>query len=157
LSPGKSDGEPDAVIAVHHFHLLAHGAAELQRRIKLIHAKGAVIIEADTGRRSDDAGALADMVFEAHAVYTGRLLDPKTASKLGKKGAAASPRTKKLNGHEHMPKQMALPIWRDVTMHPHKEDALAVINADTNYRSYSMSYAYRRLGKRWAAAGRPTK
>jgi hypothetical protein len=52
---------------------------------------------------------------------------------------------------------MALPIWRDVTMHPHKEDALAVINADTNYRSYSMSYAYRRLGKRWAAAGRPTK
>lgn len=150
-------GEPDAAVAVHRFHLLAPGAGELQRRIKLIHAKGAVIVEAASGRRSDDAGALADMVFEAHEVYTGRLLDSKTASKLGKLGAEKSPRTKKLNWRDHMPKEAAQRIWRDVTNHKTKELALAAINADTNYRPYSMAYAYKRLGKRFAAAGRPTK
>jgi hypothetical protein len=157
ISSNLRDGESDTLVAVHHLHLLAPGAGELRRRIRAIHAKGAVIVEVATGRCSDDATALADMVFEAHEVYTGRLLDPKIASRIGKLGAANSPRTKKLSGRDHMPKVMALPIWRDVTNYRRKEDALAAINADTNYRPYSMAYAYRRLGKRLAAAGRPTK
>jgi hypothetical protein len=150
-------GEVGTVVAVQRLHLLAPGAGELQRRIRQVHSMGAVIVETETKRRSDDASALADMVFEAHEVYTGRLLDSKTASAMGKKGAANSPRTKKLNYRDHMPKVVALPLWRDVTNYRTKEAALAAINADTNYRPYSMAYAYKRLGKRFAGAGRPTK
>lgn len=140
-------GQGDA-LAVQWFHLLASGAAALQRRIRAVHARDAAIIETASGRRSDDKDALSDMIFEAHAVYTGRLLDPKTASKMGKKGAKAR---RPINGR--MPVDEAKPIWR-AKHHANWQEALAAVNADAQYHGYSKNAAYTLLGPRDAKAGR---
>jgi hypothetical protein len=141
----------DDVIAVQRFHLLAPGAAELKRRIKAIHAKGAAIQETETLRRSDDNDALIDMICEAHAVYTGRLLDPAVASRMGKKGAKVR---KPIDNR--MPVMEARPIWR-ARHHQNWREALAAVNADTSYHGYSKNAAYTLLGPREVKAGRRRK
>ena len=145
----QGDGD---LVAVRQFHLLAHGAKELRRRVKAVHAKQAVIVEAEAPhRRSDNSDHLVDMLCEAHEVYHGRLLDPKTASRMGKKGAKASPRTKAIDGR--MPVDEARPIWR-AKHHRNWREALAAVNADADYHGYSKSAAYNLLGPRDAKAGR---
>ena len=91
------------------------------------------------------------MICEAHAVYTGRLLDPATASRMGKKGAKASPRTKTLD--TRMPVTEARSIWR-AKHHRNWQEALAAVNADTDYHGYSKSAAYKLLGPRDVKPGR---
>lgn len=142
----RSLRDPGDMVAVHKFHLLAPGAAELRRRIKAIHARQAVIVEVD-GRRSDNRDELTEMIFEAHQVYSGRLLDPKTASKMGKKGAKAKAPL------QRMPVAEARPIWR-AKHHRNWQEALAAVNADTDYHGYSKSAAYNLLGPRGAKPGR---
>lgn len=141
------------IVAVQHFHLLAPGAAELRRRIKAVHAKGAVVQEVG-GRRSDDIGALIDMIFEAHEVYHGRLLDPKTASKMGKKGARNSPRTQAID--TRMPVDEARKLWR-AKHHRNWQEALAAVNSDADYHGYSKNAAYTLLGPRDVKPGRKRK
>lgn len=142
------DGE-DAGVVVQRFHLLAPGASELRRHIKAIHAKKVVIVESETKRRSDNSDDLVDMICEAHAVYTGRLLDPKVASKIGKKGAKA----RKVNDIERRPKIEAQIDWRNPE-HRNWQEALAAVNSDLQYRGYSKNAAYKILGKRFVFPGR---
>jgi hypothetical protein len=142
----RSLRDPGDMVAVHKFHLLAPGAAELRRRIKAVHAKQAVIVEVG-GRRSDDRDALTEMIFEAHQVYSGRLLDPKTASRMGKKGA------KSRAPLDRMPVEEARKLWR-AKHHRNWQEALAAVNADTSYHGYSKSSAYELLGPRDVKPGR---
>jgi hypothetical protein len=153
VATGLRKGHDD-IVAVQYFHLLAPGAAELQRRIRAIHAIGAVIVETAKGRRSDNRAALADMIFEAHETYTGRLLTPKIASRMGKRGAKNSPRTQAID--TRMPTDEARAIWR-AKHHHNWQEALAAINADTNYHGYSKSAAYTYLGPRDVKPGRKPK
>lgn len=133
------------------FHRLATTADDLRDVRASIHKTGAVILEARTGRRSDDPEALADMTHEAVAFYSQRGLTKQDASKLGKMGAAASPATKPKRGR--MPKADAAVIWRKVEYTTH--EAIAAINADPAYKvKYNLSYAYRNLGPRGVPAGR---
>jgi hypothetical protein len=142
----------DDVVAVRRFHLLAPGPTELKRRVKMIHAKAAVIVETESQRRSDNTDDLVDMMCEAHAAYNGRLLDSKTASEMGKNGAKA----RKPNDLERMPVAEARPIWR-AKHHRNWQEALAAVNADTSYRGYSKNLAYDLLGPRDVKPGRRRK
>lgn len=142
---------PGNIAVVSDFHRLATTADTLKEVRSAIHQAKAVIVEASTGRRSDDPESLADMTHEAVDLYRRRGLTKAEAKRLGRLGAAASPTAKAKRGR--MPKGDAAVIWRDAQYT--SKEAIAVINANTDYKDkYNLCWAYRNLGPRGVPAGR---
>ena len=142
------------VVVVSDLHRLASTGEDLREVIKVVKAKKATILEARTGRRSDDPVVFSDMIFDAVEFYRGRGLTHAEAVKLGKLGATFSPVAREPEGR--MPKKLALPIWNDEALTT--DQALVKINSDQAFdRKYSQRAAYRILGKRDVTAGRPAK
>lgn len=141
---------PDTLAVVSDFHRIATDAAMLKTVRAAIKAQGAIILEARTGRRSDDPDALGDMVVEAAMFYARKGMTEEEAQRLGRLGAANSKATRKWTGR--MPTAEAIKIWRDNSLT--YEEALAKINGDKNYRTpYSSAAAYRYLGIRGVKPG----
>lgn len=108
------------------FHRLAVSAQDLREVRQRVREKGAVIIELDTGRRSDDADDLADMLDEARDFWSRRGLTAAEARALGKLGAAASPVTKAKT--DRCPDEVAEAILNDHTNYPTLPLAIIGIN-----------------------------
>ena len=133
------------------FHRLATNAADLKTVRATIKATGAVILEARTERRSDDPEALGDMIQESLDFYARRGMITAEAQRLGKLGAANSPKARPTPGR--MPPYLARPIWRNPDFLTW-EAALAAINADPRYKApYSQAAAFRHLGPRGTQPG----
>jgi hypothetical protein len=109
--------------------------------IEAIHQKGAVIVEVETGRRSDDPPAQARMILDAADELAGdqRKLRRSDAIRYGKLGG-------KPFKQANMPDADAVAIWRNLDIS--SRDAADMIGL--NYVT-----CYRRFGKRGAPAGRP--
>ncbi len=146
--------KPDeACVAV--FNRLAIGKNDLAATLKAIFAKGIPIIEAETGRRSDNQESLVDMIAEATGYYA-RHLDSEEAVRRGKLGAAASPVTKRRKGR--MPEREALKFLNDRAKYRKLKDAVAAINKDKRYPtpwSVPLVYRLKKLGLR--VRGRQSK
>ena len=139
------------IAVVSDFHRIATSAAGLKDARAAIKAQGAIILEARTGRQSDDPDALGDMIQEALRFYSQRGLTTEESKRLGRMGAASSPATKAKKGR--MPTVEALPIWRDEAFSA--EVALEKINADKRYKTpWTQATAYRYLKARGVRAGR---
>lgn len=140
---------------VSHFHRIAFKGVDLRAVLKDVKARGATILEADTGRRSGDAGELTEMIFEAMEFYRTKGLTHDQAVKLGREGAKNSPAAKSRD-EERMPNEMAKEFWNDRRLSG--PEALAAINADERFpEKYTQSTAYRTLGKRVVPPGRRPK
>lgn len=140
-------------ILVASLHNFAASIADLGEFVIDVLERGHTIIEGKTGRRSDDPAQLAAMIFDAMNFRSRKGLTTSAARKLGKLGAKASPATKKKKGL--MPIREAQEIWRKPLLTI--DEKLAEINSDKRYESYTLSMAYRRLGKTFAPAGRRAK
>ncbi|MEW5705098.1 MAG: recombinase family protein [Pseudomonadota bacterium] len=108
-----------------------------------IHKRKAVLIETGTGRRSDVASDVVSMMVDARSELLGeaRAFNTRTAKK------AARNRWAK-HGPERMPEEDARRIWHDRRI-------ATMTEALSQMSGWSMTTAYRRLGKRHAPAGRP--
>lgn len=142
------------ILVVSDYHRLAVSAEDLRQVRAALKAKGVVVLEARTGRRSDNPDDVQDMYDEARDFWAQRGVTKEFMSNLGKRGAAKSPVTKPKTGR--MPLHEAQEIWRNPDYN--HAQALAVINADDRYETkYNSAYAYRNLGPRGVIAGRKTK
>jgi hypothetical protein len=129
-------------IAVARLFLLDTRTKGLREAIERAHARNAVIIETDTGRRSDRTSDLLAMFEDASLAYAGRWLSPERAAEIGKDGAAASPASKKRSGF--MPPGEARKILNDHIRYPTLAQALAVINRDKRFKEpWSRARVYR--------------
>lgn len=122
---------------------LANHRDEVQKLVKLIHQKKCVILEADTGRRSDKVEDLADMAFDAARELAN---DKKTHSR------ADAVRIGNLGGQpkkERSAVSEAAVFWKNTNLSP--DEALK------RMPGWSMRAAYRDIGPRGMGAGRPRK
>lgn len=127
----------------------ASNRRDLQRVIDDIHTKKSFIAEASTGRSTKDGAETAQMVLDAVKELTGDVfrLTPRQAKEYGRKGG-------ELNGKRlaegRMPERYAKTIWRDPANADLKnEEVLAKLEG------WTVRAAYRHLGKRGLAKGRP--
>jgi len=142
------------ILVVSDYHRLATSAEDLKAVRAALRAKGAIVLEARTGRRSDNPEDYADMVDEARDFWAQRGMTKAHAAEIGKKGAVKSPVTKPKTGR--MPLSEAQPIWRNPDYDV--PQALALINGNPAYQTkYNAAYAYRNLGPRNVGAGRKMK
>lgn len=109
--------------------------------IEAIHQKSAVIVEVETGRRSDDPPAQARMILDAADELAGdrRKLRRSDAIRYGKLGG-------KPFKQANMPDADAVAIWRNLDLTSRDAADMIGLNHVT---------CYRRFGKRNAPAGRP--
>lgn len=122
----------------------ARRRSELPGLVERIHAKGAVVVELLTGRRSDLPADAARMVAEAFEML---LRDHKSQTrKAGRRTGRKGGRPPK----DKMQKEQAEAIWFDVRV-TKMQDAIERMTG-WNYRS-----AYREFGPRRVHAGRPRK
>jgi hypothetical protein len=136
---GLSRGGPHEIV-VAEFHLLATNRAGLLDRLKTIFERGAVVVEAMTGRRTSNQRDYADMLLEATDFYRGGMSKAERI-RIAKLGAAASPVTKLKDGR--MPLTEAIKFLYDVNLTI--REAIAYINRDRRYRrKWSLSFAYQR-------------
>jgi hypothetical protein len=127
-------------LCVSHLHRLGTGQGDLSAAIRAVIEQGATVIEANTGRRSDNAAQLVGMIADANTFYA-RTMTPETAQRIGRLGAAASPMTKRRR--DRMPIKDALKIVNDHKRYPTLVEALAVINKDKRYkRPWSVAHVY---------------
>lgn len=142
------------VIWVSDLVVLAKDRKDLAATAKALAAKGIGILEGATGRRSESPHEAQLMTLDATNWWSNRnrpFTDSETASETGKRGAKASAKARRVG---RMPKNLALPIWRDKTLTV--PQAIEKINDDDTYpKPWTASTAYRTLGKREAFAGRP--
>lgn len=140
------------IVGIPFYHLLATGSEELKAVRAELKARKIVILELSTGRRSDCASALGDMVQEALDFYARRGLTTAMAKRLGRKGAAKSPVTKSKRD-ERCPNDVAEAILNDHKTYPTLPLALAAINKvkDANgkkfKRKWNIAYMYREASR----------
>lgn len=129
-------------IGVARLFVLAEDGNDLRAAISQAHRRKAVIVETDTGRRSDCRDELLAMFQDASLAYAGKWLSPERAAELGKLGADASPVTKKSD--RHMPPSQAQKFFNNHKDYPTLAVALAAINRDRRFRGkWSRSRIYR--------------
>jgi hypothetical protein len=142
---GLAVPDPDEThaVLVDEFHHLATTWVALQERVERIHRFNAFVIEAASGRSTEDRVSFARMLQEAQDFYRSGMTR-KERSRIGKLGADASSATKPKPGR--MPVSEAIVLLYDVKFTI--RGALARINQDTRYvRPWTLSYAYK-LAKR---------
>lgn len=121
----------------------------LRATVAAIHAKGAVIVEASTGRRSDGREQWTEMLLDAVARMAGDLR-PLT-SEQAKAMAAKSARARRLLATEkRMGEAEARRIW---TTNGNWSNGQCL----SHMTGWSLAEAYRKLGTRKLAKGRPRK
>jgi hypothetical protein len=154
---------------VANFYNLALDADDLNDVIAALEAKGAVIFEAATQRRSDDPKALRAMYAEAAQVYDGKTLTTAEATELGRKRAATWDRAKPRPGR--MPFAEAQVYLSNLSLSV--DDAIKAINRVSRERIgpekkkrypmlWNRDFAYRSRDKNLIsfpnrAVGRPRK
>ncbi len=142
------------VCGVSDFHRLASTSLDLRAILSDLLASNRVVIEAASGRRTDNAKDLSDMILETTTFFANKGLTTQEASTLGKLGALVSPATKRKRGR--MPMADAMVIWRDAALTTRQ--AVAKINEESDkagYKDlYNHSWAYRNLKPRGVPAGR---
>jgi len=122
---------------------------DVAQTITELHARGARILEAQTGRRSDDPAVAALLMLDAMSELAGergRPFTPKTAREASKK--ATRRRAKRL------PEKEARVIWQDTAGHPTNALALGAMDG------WTLRTAYYYLGPRHPVGshgGRPRK
>ena len=133
------------------FHRLAANADDLQSIRDRIKKEGIIVLETDTGRRSDNPHDHGDMVQEALALYAQRALTKAEAKALAKLGADASPVTKSRT--DRMPLELAEEILNDHKKYPTLQVALRALNNATDARGkkfkrkYNLAFIYRMVKK----------
>lgn len=121
---------------------LASTRRALDAAMDAVHAKGVVIVEAATGRRSDKAADVQKMLIEAtdELATDRRALTPKQARKFGKMGGRPVP--------ERLPEKDAEREWFDVRNE-------TTIEALIKCPGWTLRSLYRAFGPRRMGAGRP--
>lgn len=130
-----------SVLYVPTFDRLSAHRRVLKQIIADVHERGAIIIEAKTGRRSDRAKDIAEMIFEAIDINNRRPLSTAEARRRGLLGGA--PKKKLLS------KRQDRMIWKDVVNYPDIADVVTAWSGDISVRT-----AFRWWGKRGTAIGR---
>jgi hypothetical protein len=128
---------------------LASRYQEIGATLTELHRRGACVIDAETGRRSDELAHTAGWITDAISEIRGERGKPFT-SESGKEAAAKTRRP----GKARLPKAEARAIWRDLARHPRNVDALRAMPG------WSLGDAYRAFGRRHADGshgGRPRK
>lgn len=139
---GSMRGRKDEVFAVTDWHRLASNGDDLKAVTAKIDAKGQVIVELRTGRRSDNPGQRGEMIHEALKFYAQRALTTTEAKKMARRGAKASPVTKPLEGR--MPHDEALAFIDNLKKYSSVEDAVKAINKVREYPvKWNADFAYR--------------
>lgn len=126
-----SQMRPRDVVGVPYYHRLASNAEDLKAVRDRLKAFCVVVLEIDTGRRSDNPDDLADMVDEARTFYARNGMTTAEAKRLGALGAKASPVTKS-KSNERLPVEMAEKILNDHETYPTLPIAYHVINNARN-------------------------
>lgn len=127
---------------------------ELNRSRKVVQAHGVVIVEALTGRRSDNAENAADMAFDAAAelMREARALPSDQAVEYGKRGGLATRlRFRAAMKGKRMPAAIARGFWKDHELT--NAEALEQMWGWTE----KAAYRHKLLGRRGLAKGRPRK
>lgn len=121
---------------------LAPRRVQLRELIEEVHKRGGVIVELETGRRSDDVRALPGMIAEAfEALLRDHRHQQRRAGKKNGKRGGRPPNT------DRMPEAEALAIWRNREL----EDWQAL----QLMKGWTLRTAYRRLKARGFPAGWP--
>lgn len=100
------------LVGVPFFHRIATDAESLKAARDSLKDKGVVLIELDTGRRTDNPTDYADMVDEARDFYSRRGFTKAEVQRIAKMGAAASPVTKS-KADERLPVEIVEKILND--------------------------------------------
>ena len=122
---------------------------EIHKRVKDLHARQCTIVETTTGRSSGDKDQLFDMGMEATAEVNrdARALPSKLAKEFGRRGAEATAARAR---ERRMPEKEAKQVWLG---HP-KLTNREVLDLMPGWTERA---AYRHLGQRDLAKGRPRK
>lgn len=124
---------------------------ELRTAIETVQAKGGVLVELETGRRSDDLSALPAMIFDAvdELAQDRRAYTSKEAKAAARKRWDAEDRAPRASVKE------AEAAWRDTVNYPTNADALGA----PAMAGWTLREAYRAFGPRWPnkPGGRPRK
>lgn len=134
-------GDELAVLAMSR---LGSNRKELQRVLGMVSAIGGVVVELATGRRTDNPQHTTDMIFDALAQLAGEGRNRFT-SETGKKAGVLGGRPKKT---PLITRKEAMKIWM--------RSDLTVAQA-VDEMGITMRRAYRWLGPRGMASGRPRK
>ena len=129
---------------------LASRRSDLRDAIEAIHSKKCAVVEAASGRRSDKAKDASAMALDAaeELALDARALSPKQARRFGAIGGQImKARVKREMEVRRMPKPAAANIWRNPLLT--NSQALAQMEG------WTQASAYRRIGSRKLAKGRP--
>lgn len=127
-------------VHVSDFHRLGQAVAELVEIIEAIEAKGAVVVEARTGFRSDKGSQLSKMQHHAGLWYARR--DPDTLAQRGRDASKLSSASQVKEGR--MPPREAMGYLNNHEKYPYLDDALDAINAVKKYGvPWNKPYVYR--------------
>lgn len=139
---GLRRGEP---FEVAHASVLGRNRGQIAEAFGAILRRKAVIVETETGRRSDDPMQLAEMIFGALSMSMG---DERrdTMQELGRKSGAA--RTKRSRAGR-LDEEIAGLIWAN--------DNLTVKEREKQMTGWSRREIYKVFGKTGKQAGRPRK
>lgn len=126
---------------------LAPDRRTLRRLLDAVHSKGAIVVEARSKRRSDDHDSLIGMIFDAVDGLAGdrKALPPDKAREYGAKGGKA--RSRKA-ASQRMGVAEARAIWR-------RNSDWTNGQCVAEMQGWTVRMAYRKLGKRGLAKGRP--
>lgn len=132
-------------IYVSDFHRLGQAVADLIKVMEAIEEKGAVVVEARTGLRSDKASQMSKMLHHAGLWYARR--DPDTLAARGREAAKLSSASQIKEGR--MPAGEAAVYLNDHERYPYLDDALDAINAVRKYGTpWNKPFVYRMVHKK---------
>lgn len=153
LRPGAGD-----IVLVAMLCCLAKDRNDLRAVMQAIADQGATVLEAQTGRRSNSPDCTA-MTLDAVQYWSGRNRFYTDADEAREAGAIGGKTTAERVRKSRMPLDMARAIWAGKeNIHRSNEDVLHLINKDRRWSvKWSMTTAYRLLGKREAFPGRRSK
>lgn len=118
---------------------LGNSRKEIVAAVAMIHGLGAVVVDAETGKRSDKNGV--EMLDAALAKIRGEKTIGSAANARAMQAKSVATRTK-----GRMPERQAMAIWKDPT--------LTAGEALAKMRGWERGTAYAALGKRGVPTGR---
>ena len=153
LRPGAGD-----IVVVAMLCCLAKDRNDLRAVMQEIVDHGATVLEAHTGRRSNSPDCTA-MTLDAVQYWSGRNRFYTDIDEAREAGAIGGKITAERVRKSRMPLDMARAIWAGKeNIHRSNETVLHLINKDSRWNvKWSMTTAYRLLGKREAFPGRRSK
>lgn len=120
-----------SVAAVATIARAAFNQLQLAETIRRLHERDAVLVEAISGRRSDNISDLPSLMLDAAREYQSRASAFTTAS-----GRAAAERSNRARNDRRLSVSAARKIWKDARKYPTIEAALAQMDGWTVRTSY---------------------